>query len=439
MTNKIVEMIFRLTFRIIPVTFLSLLVCLVSALGQDSYVVTPSAAPCLRLRSEPNDSATKLDCLAPGTRVTLLEVVPYWRKVRLEDGRDGWVAKKFLSPATSPPPAPPPVPIPLNAFLEVHIVDVGQGDGIWIHTFDDGIDGNGIFEGRNIIVDGGPNSADNKNEMRRYLEERAHHNAVVDTLILTHPHDDHYPGAEGIARHFEIRNYYDPGFPKGGSEYPAFLNEVRNASVNGQPIKVMVGKQTFEPLSWGQEVRAEILYAYPGIPDGLGSDSTLENNASIVFRLEYGNHSFLFMGDGEGKKRDDLPDTAQFIEKFLLDTVPQKLKSTVLKIAHHGSETSSTLPFIQAVDPEIIVVSSGRKKFNSRFLPDASTLKRYCCHNPNIRIYRTDQDDEQEGRTAATDADGDHIVIRTNGTSLEVQALKSGQPFTVTNCTPACQ
>ena len=191
--------------------------------------------------------------------------------------------------------------------------------------------------------------------MRRYLEARAHHNAVVDTLILTHPHDDHYPGAEGIARHFEIRNYYDPGFPKGGSEYPAFLNEVRNASVNGHPIKVMLGKQTFEPFSWGQEVRAEILYAYPGIPDGLGSDSTLENNASIVFRLGYGNHSFLFMGDGEGKDRDDLPDTAQFIEKFLLDTVPQKLKATVLKIAHHGSETSSTLPFIQAVDPEIAV------------------------------------------------------------------------------------
>jgi hypothetical protein len=88
-------------------------------------------------------------------------------------------------------------------------------------------------------------------------------------------------------------------------------------------------------------------------------------------------------------------------ERFLLDTDPGKLKSTVLKIAHHGSETSSTLPFLQAVNPEIVVVSSGRKSFSGTFLPDNSTLRRYCCHNPSIRIYRTDQNDEAEGLTAA--------------------------------------
>jgi competence protein ComEC len=412
----------------------------VSSAQEQVYVVNDAAAPCVKLRSQPNQSAAELDCLAPGTRTTLLEVVPFWRKIRLDDGREGWAAKKFLTPSALPAPVSPPLPIPPDAFLEVHIVDVGQGDGIWIHTFDDGIDGNGIFEGKNIVIDGGPNSADNKNEMRRYLEAKAHHDAIIDTLILTHPHDDHYPDAEGIVRHFEIRNYYDPGYPKGGTEYPAFLNEVRTANVNGQTIKVMVGKQNFEAFDWGQEIRAEVLYAYPGIPDGLGSNNTLENNASIVFRLEYGNHSFLFMGDGEGKEREGSPDQQRYVEKILLDTVPQKLKATVLKIAHHGSETSSTVPFIQAVDPKIVIVCSGRRKFQGRFLPDASTLKRYCCHNPSIRIYRTDQDDEQEGRTAATDADGDHIIIRTNGTAMpEVTALKSGQPFTVNSCVPACQ
>lgn len=404
------------------------------------YVVNQSAAPCLKFRAQPNHSATELDCLSPGTRVTLLEVVPYWRKIRLEDGREGWGAKKFLSPATSPNPVPLPVPIPPNAFLEVHIVDVGQGDGIWIHTFDDGIDGNGVFEGRNIVIDGGPNASDSQNEMRRYLEEKAHHNAIVDTLILTHPHNDHYPGAEGIVRHFEVRNYYDTGYPKEGVAYPAFLNKVRNANLNGHAIKVMLGKQSFEPFDWGQELRAEVLYAYPGSNAGLGTKTnTIENNSSLVLRLEYGSHSFLFMGDAEGKDRADSSATARYVEKILLDSVPQKLKATVLKIGHHGSETSSTLPFISAVNPEIVVVSSGRKNFSGVFLPDASTLRRYCCHNPSIRIYRTDQDDKQEERTEATDADGDHVVIRTNGTTLEVQAFKSGQPFTANSCVPGCQ
>ena len=120
----IVEMSFWKTLRIFPVTFL---VCLVPALGLDIYLVTPVAAPCLKFRAQPNQSAAELDCLSPGTQVRLLEVVAYWRKIRLEDGREGWAAKKFLSPATSPAPTPPPEPIPLNAFLEVHIVDVGAG------------------------------------------------------------------------------------------------------------------------------------------------------------------------------------------------------------------------------------------------------------------------------------------------------------------------
>ena len=91
---------------------------------------------------------------------------------------------------------------------------------------------------------------------------------------------------------------------------------------------------------------------------------------------------------------------------------------------------ASTLPFIQAVNPEILIVSSGRKNFNGPFLPDASTLRRYCTHNPAIRIFRTDQNDEAEGRTTANDADGDHIVIRTNGTTTIVTAFENGQPFT---------
>jgi beta-lactamase superfamily II metal-dependent hydrolase len=123
--------------------------------------------------------------------------------------------------------------------------------------------------------------------------------------------------------------------------------------------------------------------------------------------------------------------------------MPAKLKANanVLKIAHHGSETSSTLPFLQAVDPDIVVVSSGRKNFKgrgteNRFLPDKTTLQRYCAHKPSTRIYRTDQGDEQQRRTVANDADGDHIIVRTNGHDLLVEALEDGQPISMNSCRP---
>jgi beta-lactamase superfamily II metal-dependent hydrolase len=202
-----------------------------------------------------------------------------------------------------------------------------------------------------------------------------------------------------------------------------------------------VGRANFGTFDWGSEIQAEVLYAYDASLSGMGSGNTRENNASIVLRLQYGSKVFLFMGDAEGKTRTGSANTPRYAEKVLLETAPGKLKTNVLKIAHHGSETSSAVPFIEAVDPDIVIVSSGRKNYKGsgsqdRFLPDATTLQRYCAHKPGTRIYRTDQDDAQEGRTETDDADGDNIVIRTNGQELTVEAFEAGQPFTVDSCSP---
>lgn len=184
-----------------------------------------------------------------------------------------------------------------------------------------------------------------------------------------------------------------------------------------------------------------MLYTYDQALPNMGSGNMLENNSSIVLRLQYCNEVFLFMGDAEGKTRTGSPNMPRYVEKVLLDTVPAKLRANVLKIAHHGSETSSTVPFIEAVDPDVVVVLSGRKNFKGggsqdRFLPDATTLQRYCDHKASTRIYRTDQNDAQEGRTVTDDADGDNIIIRTNGQELNVEAFEGGQPFTLNTCEP---
>jgi hypothetical protein len=86
-----------------------------------------------------------------------------------------------------------------------------------------------------------------------------------------------------------------------------------------------------------------------------------------------------------------------------------------------------------------VIVQSGRKVFSGTFIPDAPALRRYCCADTETRIYRTDQDDEADGMTAANDSDGDHVVIRTNGTEMGVEAFEGGEAFTVDSCQPGCQ
>jgi competence protein ComEC len=422
---------------------LSLIVFLVSlgpfAIGAAQapvqFAVSDDVVSCLAVRARPESTAPAIDCLSAGTRVEAVGTAPYWRQIRLSDGRTGWAAKKFLQIVAAPPPAPAAEDRD-DAWLEVHVVDVGQGDGIWIHTFDDNIPGNGRYEGYNIIVDGGPNQGLPGNQLLRYVLSQAHTRAPIDALIITHPHIDHYPGARGILDSFEVREFYDSGYPKTGTRWQSFLARLNQEAYQGRPIVRHIGRSALGTPDWGSELQVRFLYAYTGRPTGFGTvENTKENNASIVFRIQYGTQSILFMGDAEGKDREDSPSLARYAERFLLDSVgANALRSTVLKIGHHGSETSSSLPFIEAVDPEHLVVSSGRENFRGTYLPDATTLARYCHRKPTTRIYRTDQDDAGEGRTETTDADGDHVIISTNGKETRIQAYSGGNPITPTAC-----
>jgi competence protein ComEC len=412
-------------------------VCAAQAQQPGAFVVRESAAPCLKIRARPEPASPSLACLPPGTAVNGLGVAPYWRRVGVGDTLEGWAAKKYLESIATPAGTDSTIALRDDAWLEIHVVDVGQGDGIWIHTFDDNIPGNGRYEGKNIVIDGGPEGADATDRLYQDLKDKAHDGAVIDALILTHPHNDHYPGALPVLRHFEVREYYDPGFPSALATYQSFRHAVDAESAEGQPIVQHLGRDNFGTPDWGSELKVQWLWAWPGPAAGLGRNNDLVNNASIVFRLVYGTQSVLFMGDAEGEDRSENGDSARYVEGRLLAKFgPPGLKSTVLKVGHHGSKTSSTIPFIKAVDPEFVIVSSGRRSFGGTFLPDRVTLEHICAHNPSTRIYRTDQDDEAEHRNGSNDADGDDIVIRTNGKTTLVDGRSGGTPFTVTGCTP---
>lgn len=401
-----------------------------AAIAQDAYKVRDDITSCVWVRNGHSTDASKIQCLAAGTPVSVISSIPFWREVRFGNNQPGWIAKKYIEPVTVNVIQPASAVIPDNAMLTIHFVDVGQGDAIWIQTHDDGIDGNGIFEGYNIVIDGGPYSADASNPLLPYMEDEGHHGADVEALIVTHPHDDHYSGAETVVRHFSINHYYDPGYPENNST-PSFLT-FRNAA-KAKASHSHIGKQNFGTLNWGSELKVEVLYAWEGdASNELGSGNTEQNNASIVLRIQYGDHVFLLMGDAEGKDRADSPQSARYVEKILLQQ-PDRLKATLLKIAHHGSETSSSVPFIQSVNPDIVIVQSGRKSFNGTFIPDTSTLQRYCANNPNVKIYRTDEGDA--GKTAKAAVDKDNIIIKTNGKGKpQVIAYRDGQPFAGTSC-----
>jgi len=413
----------------------SLLSICINATAQNGlYIVRNTVSSCLNVRQEPDASSRIITCLTAGTQVTVINTIPFWRQVKLENNETGWVSKKYIEPIGEAVPDTGEVVIPDNAFLTVNFVDVGQGDAIWIQTYNDGIAGNGIFEGYSIIIDGGPVSTDANNRLYSFIKNKGFDGTEIKALFVTHPHDDHYPGALTIARHFIVDDYYDPNYP-GTSSYQSFISELK---APGSKVKHMhMGKDSFGIFSWGREIKAQVLYAWPGNDnDGsLGSGGTEVNNASIVLRIQYGQDIFLFMGDAEGKERDDDPATPKYVEKILLATVRDKLKATVPKIAHHGSETSSTIPFIHAVNPDIVVVESGRKSFSGTYLPDVSTLQRYCSFNPNVKIYRTDQGDEAAGLTGSNCADGDDVIIKSNGKGKPVvSAFDHGTLITTTFC-----
>lgn len=305
--------------------------------------------------------------------------------------------------------------------LQVIVVDVGHGDCIWIKTPDDGIKGNGKYEGYNIIIDGGPSS---KRIIALITDIGFKYGTPIDWMINTHAHTDHYRGLIGILESFKVRRVLDPGYRSGSHAYCAFcwkaLIEPGSTfyspaiGISTIPGVHSLGQSVPYELDWGKELDVKILYSNPSVtPDTI-------NLSSIVIRMNYNLVSFLFTGDAEGKYRADLPDQPIYIEKFLVDYYlsegKNELKSTILKVGHHGSETSSTTPFIKAVSPKEAIICVG----NRYGLPDESVIKRY--EDQGCRVWRTDRLDE--GKSGSECHGDDHIIITTNGIDYRIAYMK---------------
>lgn len=240
----------------------------------------------------------------------------------------------------------------VNRSFEVNFLDVGQGDSILIKT----------KLGQNILIDGGP---DNSiiSELDKHISS---FNRVIDLMILTHPHDDHLRGLLDVIKRYEVKQILYTGVTHSSFGYLEWLRLIKEKDI---PLIIVDGRKT---ISLGNHVFLEILY-----PDKsfLYQEVDNLNNTSIVLKLIYNDSSFLFVGDIEEEA-----------ERYLVSDNSIDLKADVLKVAHHGSSTSSSDSFLDKVSPHVCVIQVGEgNSFNHPSLRVLNRLDRKC-----NKVYRND-------------------------------------------------
>ncbi len=203
-----------------------------------------------------------------------------------------------------------------RAELDVHFLDVGQGDAALV-----------VCDGEAMLIDGGPVTA--SQYLFSYLRQNVD---ALDVVVATHPHDDHIGGLAAALNGVPCGMIYSPVTEWDGISW---TNVQKYAEAQGIPIVVPDEGDTF-PLG-GAVV--SILHCWP--------DAWAENDMSIVLRVDYGATGFLFTGDAE-----------KMSEYMMLDS-KVLLRADVLKVAHHGSGLSSSPEFISAVNPAWAVISCG--------------------------------------------------------------------------------
>ncbi len=247
--------------------------------------------------------------------------------------------------------------------LRIYFIDVGQGDSTLIIT----------PQQKSILIDGGGSPDKDydigKNILVPYLLDRGV--CTIDYLMVSHFDNDHSGGLMYLLKTLKVKNIFISKQPKVSEEYKKFLNVANEKHIS---IKIV---QQGDVIHIEKDLKIYILYPSYNLEfDDL-------NNNSIVAKLKYRDFSILFTGDIEKEAESEI------LERYSKSV----LKSTVLKVAHHGSKTSSIQEFIDLVNPKIALIGVGKN--NNFGHPNEQVLERL----NNSKIFRTDECGEIEIRT----------------------------------------
>jgi competence protein ComEC len=273
----------------------------------------------------------------------------------------------------------PALHLPYSGWVELHVLDVGQGDAILLRT-----DG-----GRWVLIDAGrvwDGGDAGRSTIIPYVMRRG---GALESFVLSHAHSDHVGGAVSVLAALRPRTFWDAAFPQGSRIYDQSLRAAREAGVEWRRVHP------------GDEFRIDGVTVEFLAPDSAWTASLADpNEASTIAVIRYGSVRFLSVGDAEADE-----------EGWLLDHARDKLAADVLKVGHHGSSTSSGDEFLAAVHPSAAIISVGADNIYGH--PSADVLAALA--RVGARVVRTD-----ERGTIIVRTDGRAVILEAEGQRWDI-------------------
>lgn len=248
----------------------------------------------------------------------------------------------------------------LSTELRLDFINVGQGDAILVRT----------PSGKNYLIDGGATTtvADARKEDRELVQLYLRDQGItrLDGIVVTHWHNDHLGGIVPLLRLYDVPQIWECPTSANTDTYAAYEELCQKKRIR------RISTQAGDVLEWGNELFVQVLH-----PDQKSKANSYAdmNNMSIVLLLRYGKVQTFLAGDIEEEGERE-------VMKY-----GEGIRSQIIKIPHHGSDTSDYAPFLRAVAPEVGVMQVGHN--NSFRHPSDKTLLEY--GNLGTKIYRTDK------------------------------------------------